>query len=463
MNFTHPHFLYLLPLFWVIHHHLVGWPKKAFLLLSSYAFYAYFSPAYCFLLIVSTLVDYGLGLAMKEGRISSRKGALLTAVVNLGILVGFKYLAFLWNDFLLPIAAVLGWGGEPMPSSLPPVGISFFTFQTMSYTLDVARGRMAPTRSLLDLALYVSCFPQLVAGPIVRAKELLPQITAGSKASPREVLDGVQRFARGMVKKLCIADPLAVLLVDPVFADPSSHGEMALFMAMVAYGLQIYYDFSAYSDMAIGLGKTMGLSFPENFLHPYRSTSFSEFWTRWHVSLSSWLRDYLYIPLGGNRQGPLRTGVHLMVTMLLGGLWHGASSNFLIWGGLHGIFLCGQRVLGSVLSVPRWMGWTLVNLGVFAAWVPFRATEWTHVPMFWSSPFGLLEESTVHWVRSNGWELLLLALATLFHFWAPLGQLLRWRLWPLELRVVLGASVLFWVLQFYPSAGGARPFIYFQF
>jgi alginate O-acetyltransferase complex protein AlgI len=282
--------------------------------------------------------------------------------------------------------------------------------------------------------------------------------------------EGGQRFLRGLVKKTCLADPLSILIVDPTFNAPADQNPTVLVLAMLAYGLQIYYDFSGYSDMAIGLGRCMGFRFPENFNYPYRSASFSEFWTRWHISLSSWLRDYLYISLGGNRSGALKTSFNLLVTMLLGGLWHGASWLFLLWGLLHGVLLIIQRIITTWLSpnicslFPKWFSVLIVYSCVTLAWVPFRAEALNDVWVFWAAPFHLDISNLWHHLTLRTDNTILLAFAFGFHIVRTKElKWIGWPQWPIELKALIWGTIGFWLFSFYPQSNAVSPFIYFQF
>jgi len=319
--------------------------RRALLLVASFAFYAHWDWRFLFLLLGSTLVDWLVALWLgNEQRPGRRRLALgVSLLANLGTLAVFKYGNFLVDSFVpeawLPAEA------RPLLPTVIPVGISFYTFQTLSYTLDVYRRREPVCRSLLDFSLYVAFFPQLVAGPIVRSGELLPQVARLSPLRLRDIADGGQRFVLGLFKKVVVADN-ASLFVDQVFASPQDHGALTLWCGAYAFALQIYCDFSGYSDMAIGLGRAFGVRLPENFDAPYLARSITEFWRRWHITLSTWLRDYLYIPLGGGRGSALFSARNLMITMLLGGLWHGAAWTFVLWGGLHGLMLVAERLTG---------------------------------------------------------------------------------------------------------------------
>jgi len=358
-------------------------------LLGSYYFYASWDWRFLALIWVSTGIDYAVGRAL--GTCSAprrRRGLLITSlVVNLGLLGIFKYYDF----FAVSAAALLrriGFEVDPFLLGVAlPVGISFYTFQTLSYTIDVYRERIPAERSLLRFATFVALFPQLVAGPIVRAGWLLPQLRADRQVGRRNLLIGIQCIVWGYFLKTVVADNLAPV-VDERFAYPELHGGLSLALGVLAFGFQIYGDFAGYSSIAIGLGRILGFDFGINFDRPYLSASFSEFWRRWHISLSTWLRDYLYIPLGGNRRGSARTLGNLMLTMLLGGLWHGANWTFLVWGALHGSYLVLERVLSPVLGawvrvvrLPSWAVRTISLLVVFVltqlSWIFFRASTLT--------------------------------------------------------------------------------------
>ena len=323
-----------------------GWRlRKAILLTASYGFYACWRWPFVFLLAASTLVDFAVALRMAQATGRARRLWLMVSLsVNLGALSLFKY----W-DFLAESAAEIArWLGADLPVGplgvILPVGISFYTFQTLSYTIDVYRGRQRPTRDLLDFALFVSFFPQLVAGPIVRAGQLLGQLqrVTPPPVTPAMIGAGAILVTWGLFKKVAIADNLAPV-ADQLFADPASATALEALAGLLAFSGQIYCDFSGYAHIAIGVALWLGVHLPDNFLHPYAAVGFSDFWRRWHITLSQWLRDYLYIPLGGSRRGRLLTARNLMITMLLGGLWHGAGWHFALWGGLHGLYLWGER------------------------------------------------------------------------------------------------------------------------
>jgi D-alanyl-lipoteichoic acid acyltransferase DltB (MBOAT superfamily) len=341
-------------------------------------FYYKSSGAFVGVLCCELLVDYAVALRMRGERNPLRKRAWLYASLgmNLGILGYFKYANFLLSS----AAALAGRPFDPLAIALP-AGVSFFTFQGLSYTLDVYRGEIQPSNSLLDYSFFATFFPQLVAGPIVRARQFLPQMKGNPKLTDEQLSRAWMLILGGLFKKAVLSDYISLNFVDRVFDAPHLFTSMENLLAVYGYALQIYCDFSGYSDMAIGLALLLGFQLPTNFNAPYRSQSLSEFWGRWHISLSSWLRDYLYIPLGGNRKGRLRTYVNLMLTMLLGGLWHGASWKFMAWGGLHGVGLAVERALGvrGEQGAPSRRGRVLRRLLVFHlvcfGWIWFRAAD----------------------------------------------------------------------------------------
>jgi alginate O-acetyltransferase complex protein AlgI len=357
--------------------------RNAVLLLASFVFYLWGSGALVLILIVSIGLNFLLGAVVAHARTAGdrqlRAIAIAGAVIgNLAILGYFKYANFI-VDQVNNVGHTAGLGTIAWDGVILPIGISFYTFQAMSYVFDVARGAARPAKSLVDFALYVSMFPQLVAGPIVRyasvAEELVERRTRFD-----DFAEGAQRFALGLVKKVVIADAVAPI-ADAAFA--SSSGDLtfgAAWLGLLAYTIQIYFDFSGYSDMAIGLGRILGFRFPENFDRPYSSHSITEFWRRWHMSLSSWFRDYLYIPLGGNRHSPARTYANLWIVFLVTGLWHGANWTFIAWGAWHGLLLIIERVTGwrerRLTALPAVIGARALTLGlVMAGWVLFRAPD----------------------------------------------------------------------------------------
>jgi D-alanyl-lipoteichoic acid acyltransferase DltB (MBOAT superfamily) len=320
--------------------------KKIHLLISSYIFYGYWDWRFCSLIMMSTLIDYTVGLKLyKTKDQKKRKRFLLVSIFsNLGFLAFFKYFNFFSTSFE---AILTKFGIEASFVTLNvllPVGISFYTFQTMSYTIDIYRNKLKPTSSLLDFSLFVAFFPQLVAGPIERAVNLLPQIKDLKLPTKFQIHQGIVLITIGLFRKVILGDSTG-RIVDHIFGQMEYYSSFELIVGLLLFYIQIYADFSGYSHIARGTAKLLGVEIMKNFEQPYFSPNITEFWRRWHISLSSWLRDYLYIPLGGNRKGKIRTYINQLITMLLGGLWHGASWNFVIWGGLHGIFLAIHKLI----------------------------------------------------------------------------------------------------------------------
>lgn len=364
--------------------------KNIFLLIASYFFYGYWDWRFCSLLAISTIADFTIGkylyITTKE---KSRKLLLiLSLLINLGILGFFKYFNFFTESFKTIFNAV-GFNADFLHLNIIlPVGISFYTFQTLSYTLDIFRKRLKPTKNFIDFALFVSFFPQLVAGPIERAKNLLPQLANKLRPSKQQMKEGVVLIVFGLFRKVMIGDT-AGRYVDHIFGNPELYMSFELISALILFSIQIYADFSGYSHIARGTAKLLGVELMKNFEQPYLSRNITEFWRRWHISLSSWLKDYLYISLGGNRKGKHRMYLNLMVTMLLGGLWHGASWNFVIWGGLHGLFLAihklyisNRKIDSSNIKLSDTKHWfslgfkiLLTNILVLITWLFFRISD----------------------------------------------------------------------------------------
>ncbi|MDZ4258969.1 MAG: MBOAT family O-acyltransferase [Gemmatimonadales bacterium] len=359
--------------------------KKTNLLVASYLFYAAWSPPFVILLWLSTGIDWFVARAIaREDRTGQRRALLaISMLANLGLLGYFKYGGFLMDNWAALMSSVGVTWSAPGWSIVLPVGISFYTFQTMAYSLDVYLRRAEPTRSFLDFALFVTFFPQLVAGPIVRPTQLIPQFQSPVRASRDQFLWGIVLITLGLFEKMVIADGALAPAADKVFGAATAVPFSDAWLGTLAFSGQIFSDFAGYSTAAIGIALCLGFSLPDNFRFPYAAIGFSDFWRRWHISLSTWLRDYLYIPLGGNRKGWHRTQLNLMVTMLLGGLWHGAAWTFVVWGGLHGLYLGVERRLAgrfggapiaSTFAFRLGLGlltYFLVNL----TWVFFRARD----------------------------------------------------------------------------------------
>jgi alginate O-acetyltransferase complex protein AlgI len=355
---------------------LLDYPRlrTGLLVVASYVFYGFWDWRFCFLLAGSTALNWVAGeLVFRAPRRHRRLVAGIAVALNLGVLGLFKYFDF----FLLSLAELLGSLGMtpamPFLAMAVPVGLSFFTFHGISYVVDIARSDLRKPAKPLEMLLYISFFPQLVAGPILRAAHFLPQIVRAPDPSDIRAILALLLILGGLFKKVVVANSLAVELVDPVFATPDAYGAADLLLATYGYALQIYCDFSAYTDIAIGLAALLGYRFPQNFDQPYRAASLRDFWRRWHMSLSSWLRDYLYIPLGGDT-GNWKRYRNLFLTMLLGGLWHGAAWHFVIWGALHGGWLILERLVGAD-RWPRWFGIFVTFHFVCLCWIFFRAQD----------------------------------------------------------------------------------------
>jgi len=366
----------------VMHNLPLGWTtKKVNLLLASYLFYAAWNPPFVILLWVSTVVDWYAAqkLVHAEKQAVRRAWMLLSVVANLGMLGYFKYGGFLLDNFSAFMAA-LGIAYTPAKASIVlPVGISFYTFATMSYTLDVYLRRAKPATRFLDYALFVTFFPHLVAGPIMRPTELVPQFVQPRRANGDQLRFGLALMTLGLFQKVVLADTFLAKAAEMVYDGHGAPGALDAWMGTLAFSGQIFCDFAGYSTTAIGAALCLGFAMPDNFRFPYAAIGFSDFWRRWHITLSAWLRDYVYIPLGGNRHGTARTYTALMATMLLGGLWHGASWTFVVWGGLHGTYLAGERMLRTRFSGYRPGPLALLGLGLLTyvlinvTWVFFRA------------------------------------------------------------------------------------------
>jgi alginate O-acetyltransferase complex protein AlgI len=369
-------FAVFFPIYWLLRPH--RW-RMIWLLLASCAFYMSWNPWLILLILFSASTDYAAALWIESTPSERLRRSLLVGSIsiNLGLLGFFKYA----NFFLDSTGQLLGvfdvTFSRPTLQIILPLGISFYTFETISYVVDVYRGRTHAVRDPLDYAIFIMFFPHLVAGPIVRPRDFLPQLRRPKQFDWERAHLGVRMFLVGFFKKSIIADHLGELVVDPVFANPSAFGSAAVWLGVLAYAIQIYGDFSGYSDMGIGLAHLLGFKLPQNFAFPYLSANVAEFWRRWHMSLSRWLRDYLFIPLGGSRIGTWKTYRNLLVVMLLGGLWHGANWTFIIWGGYHGLLLAVHRAvpwprfLGRPLFRPLWVVSTFVLVCV--GWVFFRA------------------------------------------------------------------------------------------
>lgn len=477
MLFNSMQFCVFFPVAVGLYYLIPGRWRWAWLLAASYAFYMAWNPGYVVLLWISTLVDYGaaLQIAKADRPVVRRRWLALSLSANLGLLFFFKYYNF-FQDSLGAATGALGWPLElPHSNFLLPLGISFYTFQTLSYTIDVYRGTMRPERHLGRFALYVCFFPQLVAGPIERAARLLPQLNRVHALDYGRVTDGLRLMGWGLFKKMVIADRLATV-VEQVYRDPASQGGPALVLATLCFAFQIYCDFSGYSDIAIGAARVLGVQLSANFNRPYAAASITEFWRRWHITLSTWFRDYVYVPLGGNRTLRGRWVFNILLVFAVSGLWHGASWTFLVWGLLHGIFLLAERGLArafpALARIPTELKVAATFTAVNIAWVFFRAADvgqaWLilrRLPADWGTVF-----AAGYWTGARlglpGSELLFVAVCVAVMEAVQYAQartpLQPWfRARPLWMRWTAYA-ILFWTL-FLGGVFRQTEFIYFVF
>jgi alginate O-acetyltransferase complex protein AlgI len=467
--FTSGFFIFIFLGFMAVYTLMKRQDRLRILWVTCFSLYFYYKCAGIFWLlhVVIVVVDYNLAQWIEQAKSKGEKRWLLviSLIVNLGMLVYFKYtnyLADLWNGLA---------GGHLGPWDIfLPAGISFFTFQSLSYTIDVYRGELKALDNMLDYAFFVTFFPQMVAGPIVRAADFLPQINRFPYVSREDFGRASYLIATGLFKKAVISDYISANFVDRVFDSPLQYSGLENLFGIYGYALQIYCDFSGYSDMAIGLALLMGFHFPINFDSPYQSKSVTEFWRRWHISLSTWLRDYLYIPLGGNRKGKIRTYINLMLTMLLGGLWHGAATRFIIWGGLHGLMLGIERGFKQIWphapgAFRKALGAVLTFHIVCFCWIFFRAADLDTV-------YAMLSQIWYNFEPQIFMEFLEGYSAVIF--WMALGYILHllprevesdaqafvMRM-PLPVKALLIVMIAALVMQV--KSADVQPFIYFQF
>ena len=468
--------------------------RNAYLFVMSLFFY-YKSGGYFFtLLIFSTIADYTLGqLIYHSEKISKKKLYLATSIlINLGVLSYFKYSYFfidmvnrIFNTDFEVVNLLAQWTNEIAGSSfnvstiILPVGISFYTFQTISYTFDIYRNKVKPVNNIIDFGFYVSFFPQLVAGPIVRAAEFVPQLYQKFKLSSREFGHALFLIINGLLKKMLISDYISINFVDRIFESPLSYSGFENAMAVYGYSLQIYCDFSGYTDIAIGVALLLGFRLPINFNSPYKAINVTDFWHRWHISLSSWLRDYLYIPLGGNKKGALRKNINILITMLLGGLWHGAHLRFIIWGGIHGLALVIHKLWTQLMRYinPNYKQLhTRSRLGNFIsifftfhvvtfAWIFFRAQNMHKAKQMISKIFSGFNFNLIPEIILSYQEIFGLMLAGFIIHWLPDNFKERYRGWfiktPLVIKILIIILVVFIIYQVKDAS--IQPFIYFKF
>ncbi|SAK76449.1 Peptidoglycan O-acetyltransferase [Caballeronia temeraria] len=442
--------------------------KRLVIVVASYIFYSFWDPRLCALLLASTAANYYLGLLI-EGAPESRKKAFVTGAVvfNLVVLGFFKYFDFFANS----LTALLGISGHPWALDIIlPVGISFFTFEGIAYCCDVYRKHVRAVRSFVDFALFISFFPHLVAGPIIRPENFFPQVRNNHGLTTVDIKWGFCQIIKGLVKKIIFADYFAII-ADAYFNDPVN-ATVAPVIGIIAFAMQIYFDFSGYTDIARGCAGLLGFRFPSNFERPYLAVNIADFWRRWHISLSTWLRDYLYIPLGGNRVSPSRVYVNLMIVMALGGLWHGASWNFMVWGIAHGAMLCvhrlwdrtlGRRCVAPAVLKPFTTALcvALTFVLVVLAWVPFRASDFAVTATI------LRQLASARVLSLDGATGLYWGLLAACSLWCLIDWNRRLQHWFVEqmpyMLVGVPVALAFIALQILGQFGLQIPFIYFKF
>ncbi len=462
-------------------------PRNAYLFLVSLFFYYKTSGFFFLLLIFSTIVDFFIGRTIyrSDNKLKKKLFLALSIVVNLGVLSYYKYSGFFVDSFnyffdldLQLVDLVAKWTNQfagthfTIDKIILPVGISFFTFQTISYSVDIFRGKLKPVNSIIDFGFYVSFFPQLVAGPIVRASEFIPQLYKKYNITKADFGIAIFMILNGLLKKLFISDYIAVNFIDRVFSNPMTFSGFENLMALYGYSIQVYADFSGYTDIAIGVALLMGFRLPVNFNSPYKALHTGEFWKRWHISLSTWLKDYLYIPLGGNRKGKTRTNINLMLTMLLGGLWHGASWQFVIWGGLNGIGLIIYKNWRKISPFRDNRTWAVRFYAIFLTFNFFTATR------IWFGAESMEDENAIMHQITNAFDfaqigeiiivyknIFALMVLALFIHWLPVSFKNRYKSWFVEMpqwaKVITTVIIIFIIWQV--RTADLQPFIYFQF
>jgi alginate O-acetyltransferase complex protein AlgI len=447
--------------------------KNLFLLLASYFFYGYWDWRFCSLLAISSIIDYYVAIEIdkREDPIKRKNLLYVSLISNLGMLAFFKYFNFFVDSFQV-MSAKFGMHVDYLHLNIIlPVGISFYTFQTLSYTIDVYKRELKASTNFIDFSLFVSFFPQLVAGPIERATNLLPQVQKDFKATREQVKQGVVLIVIGLFRKVMIGDTTG-RFVDHIFGNLEQYKSVEILAGLILFSVQIYADFSGYSHIARGTSKLLGIELMKNFEQPYLSKNITEFWRRWHISLSTWLKDYLYIALGGNKKGNTRTYINLMLTMLLGGLWHGASWNFVIWGGLHGMYLAvHKKMLGNKkvhasriesLSIQNIVSIVITFLLVVFTWLFFRSTSWDSTQLFFSKIFNW--ESSEYaglFISIAGAYLFVTIMFDIFEYYAGKHTYIL-NIKSVGIRAgILSAMLL--VTLIYMFQAEPAPFIYFQF
>jgi alginate O-acetyltransferase complex protein AlgI len=456
----------------ILHNLPFSWKtKKINLLLASYIFYAAWNPVFILLLWLSTIIDFYVGKALYVQEDKRKKNILLVVslIGNLCMLIFFKYGTFLLDNFVTLVNA-FGVDFHPAkPNIILPAGISFYTFTTLCYTIDMYKKESAPVKSLLDFSLFVTFFPHLVAGPIVRPPQLVPQFENERKASQDQIIQGLFLLSLGLFMKVVLADSMLSVAANAVFNSNQPLASLDAWMGVLAFSGQIFFDFAGYSTCAIGVAACLGFALPQNFLYPYAAIGFSDFWRRWHITLSAWLRDYLYIPLGGNRNGKFKTYRNLMITMLLGGLWHGANWTFVAWGGLHGFYLWVEKAILDArkeTSKPSFVPKFLLAMATFflvnVTWVFFRAGTFAQAGSILQSMFGMMPKGNAVLTTLAIWKVGVIVVGMVIAQWLMRNRLvldvipkLSW--W------AFGSIWAFMLLLLIWSQESGSSFIYFQF
>jgi len=456
----------------ILHNLPFSWKtKKINLLIASYIFYAAWNPVFILLLWLSTIIDFYVGKALYVQDDKRKKKILLVVslIGNLCMLIFFKYGTFLLDNFVTLVNAI-GLDFHPAkPNIILPAGISFYTFTTLCYTIDMYKKESAPVKSLLDFSLFVTFFPHLVAGPIVRPPQLVPQFENERKASQDQIIQGLFLLSLGLFMKVVLADSMLSVAANTVFNSNQPLASLDAWMGVLAFSGQIFFDFAGYSTCAIGVAACLGFALPQNFLYPYAAIGFSDFWRRWHITLSAWLRDYLYIPLGGNRNGKWKTYRNLMITMLLGGLWHGANWTFVAWGGLHGFYLWVEKAILDArkeTSKPSFIPKFILAMATFflvnVTWVFFRAGTFTQAGSILQSMFGMMPNGNAILTTLTIWKVGLIVVGMVLAQWLMRNKLvlqvipkLSW--WAFGSIWAVMLLLLIW------SQESGSSFIYFQF
>ncbi|MEO5571372.1 MAG: MBOAT family O-acyltransferase [Bacteroidia bacterium] len=473
----------------ILHNLPFSWNvKKKNLLIASYIFYAAWNPPFILLLWLSTVVDYFVGRELYNQQNKHKRRLLLVVslIGNLGMLCFFKYGGFLLENFT-HIVNALGANYHPAkPNIILPAGISFYTFTTLCYTIDMYKRKSEPVKSMLDFSLFVTFFPHLVAGPIVRPPQLVPQFETPRKVTQKQLLQGLFLVTLGLFMKVVLADSMLSDSANKVFNSKDALSALDAWMGLLAFSGQIFFDFAGYSTCAIGVASCLGFVLPQNFLYPYAAIGFSDFWRRWHITLSSWLRDYLYIPLGGNRNGKFRTYINLMITMLLGGLWHGANWTFVVWGALHGFYLMAEKFIqdlrktrtpltlpivknempgADIVSNKTFSNFILAMITFFfinVTWVFFRSPDFTSAWRMLTSMFSNVKDGAVLLTTLSIIKVSVITILMVAFHWMmrntrvlTVAENLPW--WLLGITWSFLLLILIW------SQESSSSFIYFQF